>query len=327
MRVLIASRADVERWLTMTACIDAMASAFASLAAGDVVMPLRQVVRLPATPNALFVMPAADRALHALGAKALTVFPGNELGDLPSHQGVVLLFDADSGSLTAILDAGAVTAIRTAAVSGLATRLLANPDAGDLAILGAGEQARTHLAAIAAVRPVRRVRIWSRRQASAEAFARARGAPGGVTIEVCESARAAVAGADIVCTVTAAHAPVLHGADIAAGAHVNAIGASSTTTRELDAAAVARSRMFVDRRESALAESGEYVLARNEGAIGDGHIRGELAELVTGTVPGRVRPDDVTLFKSLGLAIEDVAAAHVVHRRAMAAGDGTWVDF
>ena len=326
MRVLVASHIDVARWLPMPACIEAMASAFTSLAAGDVVLPLRQVVHLPGTPNALFLMPAADRAIGAIGAKALTVFPGNVAGGIPSHQGVVLLFDATDGRLTAILDAGAITAIRTAAVSGLATRLLANADAGDLAILGAGVQARTHLAAMCAVRPVRRVRVWSHQRARADAFAHEAAASHGMAIEACESARSAVAGADIICTVTAAATPVLAGADIATGAHINAVGASSPTTRELDSAAVAMARLFVDRRESALAESGDVVIARAEGAITDAHIRGELAELVTGAVRGRARHQDVTLFKSLGLAIEDLAAAHLVYERAVASGAGTWIE-
>ena len=326
MRVLVASHVDVARWLPMPACIEAMASAFTSLAAGDVVLPLRQVVHLPGTPNALFLMPAADRAIGAIGTKALTVFPGNDAGGIPSHQGVVLLFDAHDGRLTAILDAGTVTAIRTAAVSGLATRLLANADAGDVAILGAGVQARTHLAAMCMVRQVRRVRVWSHRRARADAFAREAAASQGMAIEACGSARTAVAGADIICTVTAAATPVLVGADIAAGAHINAVGASSPTTRELDSAAVAMSRLFVDRRESALAESGDVVIARAEGAITDAHIRGELAELVTGAVRGRARHQDVTLFKSLGLAIEDLAAAHLVYERAVASGAGTWIE-
>ena len=311
----------------MPVCIDAMGAAFAALAAGTAQLPLRQVVRLPGTPNALYVMPASDQSLGAIGAKALTVFPGNDAAGIASHQGVVLLFDAADGRLTAILDAGAITAIRTAAVSGLATRLLARADAGDVAILGAGVQARSHLAAMCAVRTVRRVRVWSQRPERAAAFARDVGAGHGVPIEACPSASAAIAGADIICTVTASKGPVVRGADVTAGAHINAVGASSPATRELDTAAVAGSRLFVDRRESALAESGDFLIPRAEGAITDAHIRGELADLVSGAVRGRERPDDTTLFKSLGLAIEDVAAAHVVLARAELSGSGTFVDF
>jgi ornithine cyclodeaminase len=200
---------------------------------------------------------------------------------------VVLLFDTEHGLLRAIVDATAITALRTAAVSGVATRLLARPDACDLAILGAGTQGHTHLAAMLAVRPIKRLRVYSLPLAGAHQFAEREGRRHGIRIEVCETAQAAVSGADIVCTVTTAHEPILCGDWLAPGAHINAVGAFSPTTRELDTAAVAKSRLYVDRRASTLSEAGEFLIPRQEGAIGDDHILGELGELLLGRVQRR----------------------------------------
>lgn len=331
MRTLLVSHREVTGLLPMAECIDVMASAFRALARGDALLPLRQVVRLPDSPNLLALMPsqigANERTRHrpALGAKVITVFPGNDATPYDSHMGVVLLFDDDLGRLLAIMDASTITAIRTAAVSGLATRLLARADAGDLAILGAGAQALTHLDAMRCARALRRVRVWSRSSERAQRFASRALARCGVTVEVQGSAQAAVDGADLICTVTASREPVLEGAWVAEGAHINAVGAALPTARELDTEAVRRSRLFVDRRESALAEAGDFLIPRSEGIIDDAHIRGDLGELVTGTAAGRESATDVTLFKSLGLAIEDVAAARHIYEKGVALGTGIWV--
>jgi ornithine cyclodeaminase len=232
-----------------------------------------------------------------------------------------MLFDTRHGSPRAIIDASSITAIRTAAVSGVATRALARDTAGDLAILGSGVQATTHLAAMRAVRKLRRVRVWSRSQANAQRFADKCSMP----VEVMATARAAVEGADIVCTTTASREPVLEGAWLAPGAHVNAAGACFAATRELDTPAVARSRLVVDRKESTIHESGDYLLAKKDGAIGEDHILGELGDLLLGRFTARRSADDVTLFKSLGIAIEDLAAAHYVYTQAVARGGGVSV--
>ena len=327
-RTLIVSHADVERLLPMPECIDLMAEALATTARGGATLPLRQMVMLPGGRNILAVMPAALEGAdghHAIGTKVITVFPDNAATAYDSHIGVVLYFDDTHGRLLAIIDASSVTAIRTAAVSGVATRLLALPHASDLAILGAGVQAMSHLEAMLAVRPITRVRLWSRGAARCAAFAAQAARRFGVAVEVCESAEQAVRGAQIVCTVTAAHEPVLRGAWLAPGVHVNAAGAAVPTARELDTQAVVQSRLFVDRTESTLREAGDFLIPRAEGAIGDVHILGELGALVAGTVRGRVRDDDRTLFKSLGLAVEDVAAARFIHARALADGSGTWM--
>ena len=260
------------------------------------------------------------------GVKVVSIFPGNrERGD-ESHFGAVLLFETETGRPIAYLDAAAITAIRTAAVSAVATRLLARDDAGELALLGAGVQARTHLAALREVRELRRVRVWSRRPESAQRFAAEESARHRLPVEAVPSAAAAVAGADIVCTVTASREPVLAGEWLSPGVHVNAVGASIAAARELDSAAVARARLFVDRRESTINESGDYLVPLREGVIAEDHIQGEIGDLLLGRLPGRRSASEITLFKSLGLAVEDLAAAHHVYRQAVAQGLGIRLD-
>ena len=329
MRTLLVSHRDVVRMLPMLDCIEAMAAAFRSLYTGDARLPLRQVMSLPGTPNLFALMPgqlgAAGSDNAAIGAKVITVFPGNNATSLDSHLGVVLLFEAEMGRLVAIIDASSVTAIRTAAVSGVATQALSNPDAGDLAILGSGVQAMTHLEAMRCVRTIRRVRVWSRSQEHRELFARRAQKKFGTLVEVVDSPESCVHGADLICTVTASREPVLKGDWIAKGAHVNAVGAALPTARELDTTAVARSRLFVDRRESALAEAGDILIPISEGAFSADHIRGELGEVLMGAVHGRESTGDVTVFKSLGLAIEDVAAARRIYEEGLSRGTGVWV--
>jgi ornithine cyclodeaminase len=325
MKVLVISASEIAQLLPMRECIDVMADALSELTRGDAILPLRQVLRLPDGKSAFAVMPAYLGQPKAVGAKVITVFPDNHGTPFDSHQGAVLLFEAEHGSLAAVMDASSITAIRTAAVSGLATRLLAREDATELAILGSGVQARTHLEAVRAVRGINRVRVWSRSRDAVRAFAEGESRRHGVEIEPAPSARAAVEGADIVCTVTASRDPVLAGEWLRDGAHVNAVGASLPFARELDTAAIARSRLYVDRRESALNEAGDFLIPRKEGVIGDDHIVGEIGDVLLGRVPGRRSSDEMTVFKSLGLAVEDVAAAAYIYERATAEGRGTRV--
>jgi ornithine cyclodeaminase len=324
---LLISDREIHELLPMRECIDVMQQALESVAQGTSVLPLRTVLRLAGTNNAFATMPAVHGmgVDAAIGAKVITVFPGNDATPFDSHIGVVLLFDAQHGALLAILDASSITAIRTSAVSGLATRLLANPDADEVALLGAGVLALPHLDAMCAVRPIRRVRVWSRNQARAEAFAAKARTRHDVDVRVCASARDAVTDAPIVCTITSSRTPVLSGSWLAAGTHVNAVGASIPTARELDADAVRRSLLFADRRESVLAEAGDFLMARSEGVVDDSHIRGEIGELSLGRCAGRTSVNDITLFKSLGLAVEDVATAQYVHGKARERGLGTTV--
>jgi ornithine cyclodeaminase len=326
MQVLIVNQAEVARLLPMAECVAVMEEALSTLARGQALLPLRQVLMLPDGRGAFAAMPAHLSAPAAIGIKVITVFPGNHGTEYDSHQGAVLLFETERGRLLAVMDASSITAIRTAAVSAVATRALAREDATTLALLGTGVQAATHLEAMALVRPLRRVRVWSRDGAHARAFVDRARARHGLDVQAAASAREAVEDADVVCTVTSSRTPVLEGAWLRPGAHVNAVGASVRGARELDTAAVVRARLFVDRRESALNEAGDFLIPRGEGAIADDHIRAELGEVLIGRAPGRGSADEVTLFKSLGLAVEDVASAHRIHGNAQASGAGTWVE-
>jgi len=326
MSVRILNRAEVTRLLPMAECIEAMVEALTALSRGAAQLPLRMVLRTGGEAGRFGVMPAELQQPAVVGAKIITVYQGNEGTALDSHQGVVILFDPSNGAPLAILDAISITAIRTAAVSGAATRVMARDDAGDLAILGSGVQARTHLDAMASVRPLRRVRVWSRHPARARAFAEWASRARNQTVEPLDSAAQAVAGADLICTVTASTTPVLEGRWIEPGAHLNVVGSSVASAREIDSAAMAKGRLIVDRVESALQEAGDFLMARAEGAVRDDHIKGELGEVLAGRLPGRTRADEVTIFKSLGLAVEDLAAAELVLRKASSAGIGVVVE-
>ena len=328
MPILVLSRADVDRLLPMAECVEVMRDALSALARGEVHQPLRMVVRPPDAAGLLAVMPAyTGGAQPAFGLKAVGIFPGNADLDKDTHQGAVLLFDGGTGEPRALANASAVTEIRTAAVSAVATDVLARPDAGDLAIIGAGAQARAHLAAIAVVRPLRRIRVTSRTAASAHRLAAEVQGSTPVPVEVVESTMDTVAGADLIVTATMSAEPVLRREWLAPGVHINAVGASVPTSRELDTATVAAASLYVDRRESTLNESGDYLLAVRDGAIGPGHIRAEVGEVLIGAQPGRTTPEEITLFKSLGLAVQDLAAIAYLYDKARQLGTGSWVEF
>ncbi|HEV2013538.1 MAG TPA: ornithine cyclodeaminase family protein [Candidatus Dormibacteraeota bacterium] len=327
MRVLSAE--DVAKLLPMSDCIQVMRDALASLARGRALVPLRMVMRMPDASGFLGLMPGhiqADGGRDgALGMKAVSVFPGNARRGIDTHQGAVLLFEADTGRLSALMDGATITAIRTAAVSGVATDLLAREDAAELAILGAGVQARTHLEAIAAVRPIRRVRVWSRNQEHAASFVKETGGSFGASIDAVPSAESAVRGADVVATVTASPEPILQRGWLKEGVHINAVGSSIPTTREIDTATMAAVRLFVDRRESAVNEAGDILIPIREGAFTADHIQAELGDVIIGKDPGRRSAAELTLFKSLGLAVEDVASAAFILKRAQQTGMGQTV--
>lgn len=272
------------------------------------------------------MMPGYVAAPESIAIKVITVFPDNVETPYDSHQGAVMLFDSSNGRIIALMDASEVTAIRTAAASAVATDLLARKDARILSILGSGVQARTHLDAMRKVRNVSHVRVWSRTRERAEAFAAREGRNSQVAINVFATAEDAVRDADIICTTTAARDPVLFGEWITPGAHVNAVGSSSPTMRELDAIAVAKAKMYVDWRESAFNEAGDFLIAKDEGAVDDGHILGEIGEILIGKIEGRASDDAITLFKSLGVAAQDVVAARHVYDRAQREGLGTAVE-
>lgn len=312
----------------MRDCIDVMAEALAALQRGEVHLPLRLVVRPPGTQNLMGLMPSHRGGPEpAWGLKVVCISPGNPARGLDMHQGAVILCDGETGEVRAVMDASAVTAVRTAAVSGVATRLLAREDALELAIIGAGVQARVHLEAMAAVRRLEHARVYSRTRERAQALAREARERYPFPIEAVASAEEAVRGAAVVCTTTSSPEPVLRREWLEPGVHINAVGACFPTTRELDTATVAAASLFVDRRESALSEAGDVLIPIHEGAFGPEHIRAELGEVVVGAAEGRTSSEEITVFESLGIAVEDLAAAHFLVRRAEETGAGARVAF
>jgi ornithine cyclodeaminase len=319
--VLVLSDADVRELLDMESCIAAMEDALAALARDELSMPLRSVFRPPA--DQLMGLMPAHRGGEApvFSLKEIVIAPGNAARGLDPHQGAVLLHDGETGALHAVLNASAITEIRTAAVSAVATKLLARPGAQQVAILGSGVQARSHARAMRAVLPDPELRIWSRTPEHAEALALESHAVACATVEE------ALDGADVVCTCTASREPVVRRAWLGPGTHVNAVGSSVPSSRELDADVVASASLYVDLRESTLNESGDYLRAVEEEGIGPGHILAELGELLIGARPGRRDNDELTLFKSLGIAVEDLAAAALCVGRAREQGIGVEVPF
>jgi ornithine cyclodeaminase len=313
-KVRVLDEHDVRRLLPMADCIEAMDGALRSLARGEVYNPLRPVFRPPGEPSLMGLMPAhrgGDAAWWSL--KALTIVPGNSSRGLDSHQGFVALFDGDTGEPRALMNAGGITAIRTAAVSGVATRLLAREDVSTLAILGSGTQALSHLEAMHAVRSFDRVVLWS---------ASGRSLDGAESVATAEEA---VRDADVICTTTASAEPVVRREWLKPGVHINGVGSSIPTARELDSQTMVDASLFVDRRESTLNEAGDYLIPQREGLIGPDHIRAELGEVLLGTAEGRRSDDEITLFKSLGIGVEDLAAGELILRRAEAEDAGTVV--
>jgi ornithine cyclodeaminase len=330
MRVLVLSHRDVVAALLPKACAESMAAVLAARARGETHMPLRSVMAAPGAAGFMGLMPSwrggqqGGAAMFAL--KAICVIPDNPTRGLDAHQGTVTLFDGETGVPTAILDASAITAIRTAAVTAVATDVLARADARTLAILGAGVQGRAHLRALAGVRDFGEVRVFAPTRAHAQAVIDEAG-PAGAGLSVTPSAGDAVRGADVVVAATNSPRPVLQRAWLKPGAHVNAVGASTPRAKEIDTATVAASALFCDSRESVLAEAGEFQLAVTEGLIpGEEHIRAELGEVLAGTAPGRRDDGELTLFRSLGIAVEDLAAAETAVAAARAQGLGTEVE-
>jgi ornithine cyclodeaminase len=326
MKVLIVNQSEVQQLLPMDECIDVMAETLAAVARGEAILPLRPILWLPEKVGALGTMPSYLGNIPAVGLKVITVFPGNHGTEYASHQGAVLLFETTHGQLLSVIDASAITAIRTAAVSGVATRLLARADAHSLAILGSGAQARTHLAAMIDARAITSVRVWSRSAEHAKHFVERETRRHGIPIRTSATVEEAVEGAEIICTTTAAREPILKGEWIEQGTHINAVGSSVAFARELDSAAVRDARLYVDRRESTLNEAGDFLLARQEGAIDDDHIAGEIGDLLIEKIQGRRTADEITLFKSLGLAVEDLAAANHIYRKAVESGAGVLIE-
>jgi len=339
--MLVLSARDVHRLLPYDECAHAMRAALVALARGEVYQPLRTVLRPPGAAGLMALMPAylasgsagADGSAGesvepaAYGLKAICITPANPATGLDAHQGIVLLSSTATGEPLAVLNASALTEIRTAAVSAVATGLLARVDADVLAIVGTGVQARAHVLAISGARKLALIRVAGRDLARTTAFAASLAEQVAVPVVACASARDAVAGAGIIVTATSSAVPVVQRDWIGDGAHINAIGACLPAARELDSQTVAAAALFADSRESVTSESGDYLLALADGAIGSGHIRAEIGEILAGTEAGRTGPRQITVFESLGLAVEDIAAAALVYHKAAEAGAGCHAEF
>ena len=318
---LLLRESDVRSVLTMPGLIREMRAALIAFSTGRAQQPLRTVMELGGNHSFFGIMSASLDSGKAVGTKLVTVFPSNRALGLPSHLATILLLDPSTGALIALIDGRYITEARTAAASAVSADALALPEAATLAILGSGVQARSHLEALNCVRRLREVRVWSPTAAHRSGFVAAMQHTG-LRIVAAGSPEDAVDGADLIVTATSSLEPVLMSADVRRGAHICAVGACRPTHRELDPRLVARSRLFVDSRAGALAEAGDIVLALREEAIPASHIAGELGELLAGTLPGRQDEHEITLFKSLGMAVEDVAAAHLAYERARRRGIG-----
>ncbi|MBI2222405.1 MAG: ornithine cyclodeaminase family protein [Acidobacteria bacterium] len=318
---VVLGESDVRQLLRMPDLIDTMERSLLAFSSDQVEQPLRTVLRVGADIAFFGLMPAFQAHPPALGAKLVTVAPGNAGKGLPTHLATILLIDPATGELLAVLDGRFITEARTAAVSAAATRALARADAGVLAILGTGVQAHSHLEALALVRPLREVRVWSPTAAHRDRFADEHGGFAGRVVAA-GSPQAAVDGADLIITATSSAEPVLESAWVRDGAHICAVGACRPDMRELDTELVSRARVYVDSRRGALAESGDLLIPIEEGRYSADRIIGELGELFAGRIAGRESGRDVTIFESLGMAIEDVAAADLVYRRAAEVGLG-----
>jgi ornithine cyclodeaminase/alanine dehydrogenase-like protein (mu-crystallin family) len=328
VKILILTHQEVGELLPVGECIPVMAEALADLARGRTFLPLRTIITPPGAAGDMALMPAyrsGDQA--AYGVKVVCFFPNNPSKGLDSHQGSVMLFSGETGELLALMNASAITAIRTAAVSGVATQLLAREDANELAIVGSGVQARAHIEAMACVRKIKRARVASLRFDNAKRFADEFASRYSFPIEPVQSVEDAVSGADLIVTATTAETPILKLHWIAAGAHLNVVGSSIPRTREIDGATIAAASLFVDRRESTINEGGDYLFAVREGAIGPDHIKAEIGELLIGSKKGRTSANEITIFKSLGLAVEDLASADYLYRKAQKINKGAWVEY
>lgn len=319
--MLILSESDVAARLSLRDTIDIVHRAFIEHASGRAAFPLRSVAM--AESGLLGAMPGSVRGdSAALGAKLVTVFQGNAKRGAHTHNAVIILFSPETGDPLALMDGRYITEIRTAAVSAIASRALARPDASTVAILGTGVQARAHIEAMRTLESVTSIRVWGRDFDKADAIAKQE-AEAGIPVSAVATIGEACRGADIVCTVTASAEPVIGAGDIAAGTHINAVGACTPRARELTAELVGRARIVCDSREGALAEAGDIILAIRDGALTAQPEIALLGDVLAGKTVGRTSAAEITLFESLGVAIEDLACAALVYERALAHGVGT----
>jgi len=325
MSVLIIRRREIRSLLSMRECIDVMDRAMRAASTGAVDAPARTIAPLGDGSNFFILMPGAMREPHVYGAKIVGLHPGNPARGRPAVQGFVTLFDGASGAPVALMDGAEITAIRTAAASALATRVLARGGAASHGILGAGVQAGAHLDAVSCVRDISQVVVWGRDENKARGFAEEQAARTGLNVRSTTDPSKA-AGCDVVSVVTNSPTPVLRGEWLRPGTHVNLVGAHEPHHREADTNAVSKSAIYVDSRAGALREAGDILIPIAEGIIGEADIAGEIGEVLEGTAPGRLDEDQVSLYKSLGIVAQDLFAAEQVYRLARASGAGLRVD-
>jgi ornithine cyclodeaminase len=299
----------------MKECIEVMEKMFRSLAAGECLQPLRNIMRLPDGSGVLGMMPGHATTLEVMGIKVITVFHANSESGLPSHQGIVMLFDAKHGQPLMLFDALEITAIRTPAASAVATKLLSRENSSTLAIIGSGEQAKRHIEAILLVRNLKQINIWSRNEKNANHLVNELSGEYNLNVHVKKTVQQAVQHADIICTVTASKEPVVMGDWIAPGTHINAVGSSIPFARELDTATIVKSKLFTDRYESLFNEAGDFLIPKKEGAVTDEHVKAEIGEVLSGTKKGRENDEEITVFKSLGIAAEDIFSAYYIYQK------------
>jgi len=302
------SAEEVRKALPMADSVEAMKQAFAELSAGRTILPARTHMAVTEPPGDFLIMPSYMKSLGRVGLKTVTLFPGNRAKGLPFINALVCVFDGSTGQAVAVMDGASLTAIRTGAASGAATDLMARPESQVVAIFGAGVQARTQLAAVCAVRKIAEARVFDIFPEAREAFANEMSGELGIKVRPVATSKEALDGADIVSAATTSETPIFSDNDLAAGAHVNAVGSYKPHVVEIPPETVKRAYVVVDQMEAALEEAGDLIAPMNAGEIGRDHIRAELGEVVSGAKPGRPSDDAVTFFKSVGVAVQDLAA-------------------
>jgi alanine dehydrogenase len=324
MRVL--SEQQVQSLIEIDELIAALKRAHVQYSTGNAVMPVRLVVPLPQIQGRITSMPGFLTDDQALGMKVVTYFQENPKKNLPAILATILLFSAETGKIVATMDGSYITAIRTACASAMATEALANPRTPVLGILGAGVQARAHIQALTRVRKIERIRLYSPSGASAAAIKNEMAPQVNCAVEIADNAESVVRDADLLVTVTTAKEPIVKPEWLKPGVHINAVGSHRPDLREIDGATLARAKVVVDSREAIMAECGDILLALKENSIGENAIHAEIGEVLAGTKSGRETNDEMTLYKSVGIAIQDVAAANLVYRKARENGVGTTVE-
>ena len=315
MDPLFINKETIASLLPMHECISVMEQTFRSLASGNCIQPLRPNMSLPDKTGLLAIMPAYAGDIDVMGIKAISVFPKNKEFGFSSHQGMVLLFETKNGKLLCMADADEITAIRTPAASAVATNLLARKNAETLSIIGSGLQAARHIEAMLLIRKIKKITIWSRNETNAKVLAEEVSANYKIDINIAKNPEDAVRDMDIICTATSSADPIVKGEWVSKGTHINAVGSSTPVARELDTVAILKSKLYTDCYESLFKEAGDFIIPKNEGVIDDTHVKGEIGELLLGEKKGRTNDDDITVFKSLGLAVEDVFSVNHIYQK------------